>query len=157
MNKKIKIGIDYHGVITANPIFFKKFNAYALEHGCVIYVISGGYRADIESYLQLHDIKYSDIWSMVEHFDNLGKITYYNDGSFHVDNDLWDKAKAQYCAENKIDFHIDDSLIYGKYFTTNFCLYSAVNNNCIIKDVCIDFSLSIDKIFDAILNVIDSN
>jgi hypothetical protein len=93
---------------------------------------------------------------MVEHFDNLGKITHYNDGSFHVDNDLWDKAKAQYCAENKIDFHIDDSLIYGKYFTTDFCLYNAFENKCSINDISIDFSLPVDKILNNILNVINS-
>jgi hypothetical protein len=156
MNKPIKIGLDYHGVITANPLFFKKFNEYALEKGCLIYVISGGYKSDIEEYLKLHNIKYSTVWSMVEHFDNLGKITHYNDGSFHVDNDLWDKAKAQYCAENKIDFHIDDSLIYGKYFTTDFCLYNAFENKCSINDISIDFSLPVDKILNNILNVINS-
>ena len=33
MAKRIKIGIDYHGVITANPEFFRDFNRLAIEKG----------------------------------------------------------------------------------------------------------------------------
>ena len=35
-------------------------------------------------------------------------------------NEDWDKIKGQYCKDNGIDLHIDDTLIYNNYFTTPF-------------------------------------
>ena len=32
----------------------------------------------------------------------------------------WNSAKAQYCRENNIDLHFDDTIEYGDYFTTPF-------------------------------------
>ena len=32
----------------------------------------------------------------------------------------WDKIKGEYCRENNISLHIDDTLIYNEHFTTPF-------------------------------------
>jgi len=33
-----------------------------------------------------------------------------------MDDDIWNKTKAKYCEVMKLDLHIDDSDVYGKYF-----------------------------------------
>lgn len=154
MNRKIKIGIDYHGVITANPVFFKNFNLYAIKNNCQIHIISGGHKEDIKKYLIDNNIAYSTIWSTVDYYDELNKVQYFEDGSFRVDDNLWNTAKAWYCAQNKIDFHIDDSVIYGKYFTTPFCLYNIMEKKCLINDSYVDFNLSPAEVLREILNQI---
>ena len=154
MNKKIKIGIDYHGVITANPVFFQKFNRYAIDNNCLIYIISGGHKKDIEECLNNNNIAYSQIWSTLDYYDELSKVRYFEDGTFRVDDALWDSAKARYCAQNKIDVHIDDSAVYGKYFTTPFCLYNILEKKCLINDTYIDFTLPVQEILNKIINVI---
>ena len=150
----IKIGIDYHGVITANPVFFKKFNQYAISMGHQVHVISGGHKEGIRKYLEENAIAYSTIWSMVDYYDELNKVKYFADGSFKIDDALWDTAKAWYCAQNKIDFHIDDSVIYGKYFITPFCLYNIIEKKCLINDTYVDFNLPVSEVLSKIINQI---
>lgn len=152
MIKVIKIGIDYHGVITANPNFFKDFNKYAIDNNCQVHIISGGHKEDIKKYLVEKQIDFSTIWSMVDFYDTLNKVKYYDDGSFKVDDVLWDSAKAWYCAQNNIDFHIDDSVIYGKYFTTPFCLYNILEKKCLINERYVDFTLSPAQVLRDILD-----
>lgn len=47
---KLKIGLDFHGVITDNPEYFKVFANEALRRGYEIHVISGGPKATIEKF-----------------------------------------------------------------------------------------------------------
>jgi hypothetical protein len=42
------------------------------------------------------------------------------DDNFWVDDEPWNKTKAELCREHGIDFHIDDSPHYGKYFSTPY-------------------------------------
>lgn len=49
---KLKIGLDFHGVITDNPEYFKVFANEALRRGYEIHIISGGPKATIEKFLQ---------------------------------------------------------------------------------------------------------
>ena len=154
MVKRIKIGIDYHGVITANPDFFRKFNRLAMERGCKIYVLSGGSGADIKKFLQSHEIAYSVVWSMLDYFANQNMVSYLPDGSFQVQDALWNEAKAKYCLENGIDFHIDDSALYGQTFETPFCLYDERQKTCFVgkhNQYFIDFHLPPVKVLEQIL------
>ena len=41
-SSKYKIGIDFHGVITASPAFFRDFTALAFDRDYEVFVISGG-------------------------------------------------------------------------------------------------------------------
>ena len=54
----MKIGIDYHGVITTNPEFFEKFTASALSRKHRIVILSGGSAKDVENYLTDHKISF---------------------------------------------------------------------------------------------------
>ena len=128
----LKVGIDFHGVITAIPDFFRKFNQTLLEQGHLVYILSGGSRQDVREFLQEHEIPYSVIWSIKDYFAAKNKIKYFPNGSFKVEDSLWDNAKAKYCQRKKIDFHIDDSKVYGREFKTPYCHYDAQKHHCVV-------------------------
>lgn len=135
-----KIGVDFHGVINCNPQFFKVFCAHAAEQGFEIHIISGGPRETIENFLAHYQIKYNLIWCIFDHFNEQNKVLFLPDGSFHVEDELWDSAKAEYCRQNNICVMIDDSLVYGKYFTTPYCLYDEKGKIGMLNGNVIDFS-----------------
>lgn len=157
MVKIVKIGVDYHGVITADPVFFASFNREAMVSGCRIHILSGGHKDDISAYLQAHDIPYSLIWSMVDYFDKKNMVQYFEDGSFKVNDKFWNQAKARYCEENAVDFHIDDSILYGGYFSTPFCLFRAKTRECVLSGknhAVIDFNRPPRDVLRDILTII---
>lgn len=73
-----------------------------------------------KNFLDAWQIKYTAIFSLLEHFASHGKVTYFENGNFKVPDDLWNKAKAEYCLEHNIDIQIDDTLEYGKIFQLRF-------------------------------------
>lgn len=150
MVRHFKIGVDYHGVITSDPAFFASFNRCSLEAGHDIYILSGGYQKDIEAYMRRYNIPFTAVWSMVDYFGQQGKVKYLSDGSFKVDDRIWNAAKAQFCAKEKIDFHIDDSVVYGSFFTTPFCLYDSLQKKCVCRGRRIDFMQTPDKVLQDI-------
>ena len=123
MNYK-KISIDFHGVLNVAPQYFKKFMDAALADGTLVYVVSGGPRADIEHFLRYHEMSYTTLWCIIDEPEINAQTHFFADGSFRVDDNLWDKAKAEFCRDEKIGLHIDDSLVYGKFFTTGYCIYN---------------------------------
>ncbi len=148
MNKHLKIGVDYHGVITADPTFFKTFNATAIKKGFEIYVVTGGTAKEVEKYLAENEIPTSHIFSLLDYFKQRNLVTFSEDGSFRVPDMIWDNAKANFCIKQKIDIHIDDSMTYGLHFQTPFCLYSLQNQKCrLIKhNIPIDFNKPAEKV-----------
>ena len=115
---KLKIGLDFHGVITDNPEYFKVFANEALRRGYEIHVISGG----------------PDIFAIVDYYDARGCVTFYENGEFKVPDKLWNCAKAAYCDENGINIHIDDTMSYSEGFTTPFCFYDVKTRHCRTQD-----------------------
>lgn len=148
----MKLGIDYHGVINSNPDFFKKFNALALQKNHFITILSGAHQKDVEAYLKEHQIPFSNIFSLLDTFQKKGIVTFYPDGSFFVANNIWNTAKAKYCLKNHIDLHIDDSMLYGTYFNTPFCLYTLQSQSCTIikQNICIDFKKAPEQVLSDI-------
>lgn len=124
-----KIGVDFHGVINSNPQFFRRLFALFLEHGHRVYIVSGGPREYIKQYLQENDIPYSKIWCIYDHFEARNKVTFLPDGGFYVDDLLWDSAKGKYCRRAHISLQIDDSKIYGRYFTTPYIYYDTATQS----------------------------
>ena len=127
---KLKIGLDFHGVITDNPEYFKVFANEALRRGYEIHIISGGPKATIEKFLQQWGIKYTDIFAIVDYYDARGCVTFYENGEFKVPDKLCNCAKAAYCDENGINIHIDDTMSYSEGFTTPFCFYDVKTRHC---------------------------
>ncbi len=126
--KKHKIGLDYHGVITYNPVFFSAFSKTLRKLGHEVYVISGGPLNVLQAELKKIGLPYDGIFTIVDYYK--GKVSYLPNGDFHMDDDLWNSAKAKYCREQGIDIQIDDSLVYGEYFTTPYCLYNGSSQSC---------------------------
>ena len=130
---KTKIGVDFHGVINTKPDFFREFCREALKIGLEVYIISGGPRETILSYLNQYQIPYTKLWCIFDYYEQRHQVEFYDDGSFHVDDELWNKAKAEYCKEQNICIHIDDSAIYGREFATPYCRYDEKANSCVLN------------------------
>lgn len=124
MDKKLKIGIDIHGVIDKYP-FFKEMAKCMLAGGHEIHIITGTTftkaKNDLRSIGMVSTINYTNIFSVTDKLiaNNIPvKWKTPNDPIFP--DDIWNKAKADYCTANNIDIHFDDSDIYGLYFTTPY-------------------------------------
>ncbi len=139
MTVSSKIGIDFHGVITEAPDFFRDFTRLATVRGHEIYVISGGSAQMVRPFLENRGIVWQHLFSLMDYFADLGCIEYLAGGDFHVPEDLWNKAKADYCRRNAIDIHIDDTPAYGTFFVTPFCLYDKVGRTCCLGEREVDF------------------
>lgn len=134
-----KIGIDFHGVISAAPVLFAEFCREIRRRGIKVYIITGGPKKDIIRYLERCQVEYDEVWAILDFYEQQGKARFFDDGSFMVDTELWDKAKAEYCAAEGIRFHIDDSGIYGRYFVTPYCRYDIGAGTCAWNGRTIDF------------------
>ena len=125
-----KIGIDFHGVISSEPEMFKIFCKEIRRCGVKVFIISGGPEKEIVKYLHQHHVEYDNVWAILDYYDEKGHVSYFDDGSFQVPTEMWNRAKAEYCAKEDIEFHIDDSSVYGKYFITPYCKYDLNNGVC---------------------------
>ncbi len=130
MAEKIKIGLDFHGVINNNPAYFRDFNREAMTQGWEIHIITGGPYEKVEAYLKNKKIPYTRLFAVFDFYNRQGLAEVRADGEFKIEKKLWDSAKAEYCLKNGISLHIDDSLEYGKNFLTPYCTYDAGNKNC---------------------------
>ena len=124
-----KVSIDFHGVINSNPEFFSKLTGLMKAKGVAVYIVSGGPRKFIERYLQRHEIPYDYIWCIFDHFNAREKIELSADGSFHIDDNLWNAAKGRFCEREEIDLHIDDSIVYGRHFATPYVRFDTLNQH----------------------------
>lgn len=116
----MKFGLDIHGTITKKPKFFAEFSKRVISNGHEIHIITGSMRTPhLEEELKESGVIFTHFFSIsdtliAEH----KKVTLKDKNNPVFDNELWNKSKAKYCDENNIDIHFDDSLEYGKYFTT---------------------------------------
>jgi len=145
-----RIGIDFHGVINYNPLFFRHFNKVVALNGLEIHIVSGGPREYISQYLQENRILYHHLWCILDKYVPLGVVTYFDNGKFHMDDELWNTAKGKYCAENDIAIMIDDSKIYGQSFVTPYCLYDNKKQLGYINNRAIDFNQSPQQVFTSL-------
>ena len=124
---KFKLGLDVHGVTDSMPEFFSFLTNAFVSAGGEVHIITGG-RWDEEFDKQLADwnIKWTHKFSVYDYLKEsdaevIGKVEF-PDGTIQkkFKNEDWDKVKGQYCLENGIDLHIDDTLIYNNFFSTPF-------------------------------------
>ena len=124
---KFKLGLDIHGVVDAMPEFFSFLTDSFIKNGGEVHIITGG-RWDSEFEKQLNDfgVKWTHKFSVYYYLKEsdaevIGKVQF-PDGTIQkkFKNEDWDLIKSQYCKENGIDLHIDDTLIYNNFFSTPF-------------------------------------
>lgn len=137
----MKIGLDLHGVISDLPDVFKFLNEAVIAKGGEVHILTGSTLEKAQR--ELDDlgfekgIHYTILFSIVNHhIENGTEITGYHAVNKNPEfpNEDWDKTKAEYCAKNNINLHIDDSMIYNDYFTTPFArLFTHTNTPKINK------------------------
>ncbi len=114
----MKIGLDFHGVINADPGFFSQETKSLIEQGHEIHIITG--HEDIQCFrdeFETYSIIYTHFFSIVSYHKSIGTTVKYDaNNQPWIDTLLWDKSKADYCQKNNIDILIDDTARYGKYF-----------------------------------------
>ncbi len=130
---KLKIGLDYHGVISQQPAYFASFCALARCRGHHISIITGGPLPTVRQKLLRQKIESDFIFAISDYYQALGVAKQKEDGRLYIPEDLWNKAKADFCRRSHINFHIDDSLDYLHWFSTPFCLYKAESNSCYLS------------------------
>ena len=155
---KLKIGLDYHGVITVHPEYFSKFAKDVLARKGEIHIITGGTKKEVVAQLKDWNIPFSKIFSIPDYYKAKGEIIYFDNGEYKIPDDLWDKAKAEYCNLEGINMHIDDSKEYVKWFTTPYCRYDGTNPQCVTEDGhIIDFNAPPSKVLNDIEQIIAKN
>lgn len=125
--KNKKLSIDIHGVIDALPEFFAFLTDSFIKNGGEIHIVTGGqFNDEMFDYLKKMNIKYTHTFSVYDNLIKTNSPTYgdisFPDGTIQkkFDDEAWDNAKADYCRENNISLHLDDTLIYNNFFTTPF-------------------------------------
>jgi len=118
----MKIGLDIHGVCDANPEFFVELSKLFVNSGHEVIIITGRMKSHgaIEEIEEI-GISYTKFYSIVDYHIEMGtEVIYDEKGNPWIDDDLWNRTKAEICEKENIDFHIDDSPIYGQYFKTSY-------------------------------------
>ncbi len=125
MTKKIKIGIDIHGVSDSNREFFSALTRTLVENGHEVHILTGSKATkEFKEYVKEKlGLSWTHFFSITSHHKNMGTPVLEIGGNPYMDEEVWDRTKAGYCAQNNIDLHIDDSPVYGKYFTTPYARY----------------------------------
>lgn len=134
MPPKLKIGLDYHGVVDTRIEYFTLFAKEAHERGHQIYIITGGPKSSVQKKLDQYNFCYDHIFAIVDYYQAKDQVSYDANGDFHIAEHLWNKAKGEYCKIEGIDLQIDDSIEYAKWFKTPYCLYHKDSQTCILSE-----------------------
>jgi hypothetical protein len=119
----MKLGLDFHGVLDADPLFFTELASKFEE----VHIVTGMSELNFQAqYAKLgfrHKI-YTHFFSIEDYLVATGKKYIFDKkGGLEFDSNAWDEQKGLYCLKNSISLHIDDTERYGKYFFTPFLLY----------------------------------
>ncbi len=132
----MKFALDIHGVIDSLPEVFSFLSKAIISNGGEVHLITGGtWSKDLEDKVNSLNIKYTHKFSVYDHLietnvDIVGEIEF-PDGTIQkkFKDGEWDRVKGEYCLNNNISLHIDDTLIYNDFFKTPFARLWTHNNN----------------------------
>jgi UDP:flavonoid glycosyltransferase YjiC (YdhE family) len=117
----MNFGFDFHGILDAYEVFRVLTNTL-VEAGHKVHIITG--EEDSPAFrkkLKALGISFNKVFSITSYHKRKGTpVRYDKNGEPWLSKKLWNKTKADYCKAQKIDLHIDDTEIYGDYFTTPF-------------------------------------
>jgi hypothetical protein len=132
----MKIGLDYHGVITHQPELWKFITNSIMNGGGEVHIITGGTLLTtpnpIIEKLEEWGIPYTEIHSVYDYLKETGAptlegIRVFPDGTTQTkyDDEVWDRVKGEMSSRLGINLHIDDTPQYGPYFNSiPFLLYN---------------------------------
>ena len=129
MKNNIKIGLDIHGVIDSDPVFFATLISLLRAEGHEVHLLTGREISD-ELVAKLNDlgITYDQLFSITSYHKSIGTYITYKDGNPTqplIAPPLWNRSKAEYSKRVGLGLHIDDSTVYGQYFEgTQYLVYS---------------------------------
>ena len=124
MDHKFKLGIDWHGVMDALPQSLAWLSRAIVDAGGEVHILTGmTWTKDCDKQLEEWGVKYTHTFSIFDHHTNIGtEIIGWHD-KFNIpriSNIDWDQTKGEYCRQNNITLHLDDTTEYNKYFSTPF-------------------------------------
>ena len=127
--KKLKLGLDFHGVIDTFPEMIAEMSRMFVAAGHEVHVVTGLKRdAIVQKGLDDFGIQYTHYFSIVEQLEADGVTIVWRDGLPYADKIYWDIAKRDYCQKNEIDLMIDDSPVYKDTFNDISTVYMHLIN-----------------------------
>ncbi len=135
-SSKFKLGLDLHGVVDSMPKEFSFLTNAIVSAGGEVHILTGGsWTEELEGQIKSYGIVWTNHLSVYDYLIETGAETtgeiQFPDGTIQkkFNDGAWDKIKADYCRDNKISLHIDDTLIYNDFFTTPFARLWTHSNN----------------------------
>lgn len=125
--EKLKLGLDIHGVIDAEPEFFSALAYDYIAQGHEVHIITGITESDeVINELKSYGMQWTHFHSVSDHLQKSGIELLPHSTERHpfYPNNCWDPAKGIYCAVNNITVHYDDTPRYGEFFKTPFLLWN---------------------------------
>jgi len=126
----MKIGIDIHDTINRFPKFFSILIKILRRIKVEIHITTGVEKKYAIKELERLGIEYDYLFSITEYHKEIGTPIFWDEYEHPWISDyLWDKSKGDYCKSNKINIHIDNSSVYGKYFETPYIKFFKKGKN----------------------------
>ena len=125
--KKLKIGLDVHGVIDLYPKHFAWLSGQWKKAGHEVYILTGQEWEETEELCK--NIKYSHHFSIVDLHKELGTKMWRGVGKdgkegWWMEDGAWEVSKGAYARNVGLDIHFDDTVAYFKWFPEDCtCIY----------------------------------
>ena len=128
--QRMKYGFDIHGVIDDLEEEIRPIMQALYSAGHEVHIITGSQLTKaLRKQLSDLEVPYTELHSISDYHKNKGTegFTYVNPitGEYDENNpwlpaEIWDRTKAELCAEIGIAVMFDDSDVYHKFFTTPY-------------------------------------
>jgi len=127
-----KVAFDIHGVIDHDPSFFAWLSNRLRDKDYEIYIITGGRYAENARLLIKWGIYYDHFYSITDHHTSIGTpmLEGCKDGDMCIADEIWDRAKGDYCKKHGIHLIVDDTSRYEEYMhnDTHFEYWDMADN-----------------------------
>lgn len=115
---KLKIGLDIHGVANAYSEIFSALTHLLVDNGHEVHIMTGSRKPLAMKEMEGLGLKWTHFFSITDYHEQIGtEVVNDSDGNPHMSAELWNPTKADYCKKNGIHMLLDDSPVYGKFFS----------------------------------------